>query len=102
MEIVRQIMQACPSKQGVELHCKRPKLLEKVRKKKRVRVLLDSGSQKSFVTVTSVTEAALKELMKEWLEITTYGQSVKKSGLQSVVSVEIQPVGRGRGVRFEA
>ena len=71
-------------------------------KKKRVRVLFDSRSEKSFVTARVMNEAGLSAIRKEWLEIKTFGGSEAKGGsLRQVVCLE--PVrGERSSVRLEA
>ena len=50
-------------------------------KEKRVRVLFDSGSEKTFVTAHVMNEAGLSAIRKEWLEIKTFGGSGAKGRL---------------------
>ena len=47
-------------------------------KKKRVRVVFDLESEKSFVTARVKNYAGLSAILKEWLEIKTFGGSGKR------------------------
>ena len=68
----------------------------------RVRVLFDSGSHKSFVTVEVARAHNLKVLKKEWLSISTFGRNTTDSGLRDVVLVDLIPVSGGRNLTLEA
>ena len=70
--------------------------------RERVRVLFDSGSQKTFVTAKLVNQAGLPEVRKEWLSICTFGGQEMRGGLKPVVGVNIQPLAGGEGVTLEA
>ena len=50
-------------------------------KKKRVRVVFDLESEKSFVTARVMNQAGLSAIRKELLEIKTFGGSGAKGGL---------------------
>ena len=68
----------------------------------RVRVLFDSGSHKSFVTVEVAHAHNLKVLKKEWLSISTFGRNTTDSGLRDVVLVDLIPVSGGGNLTLEA
>ena len=55
-----------------------------VNKSSRVRVLFDAGSHKSFITTRAVQLAGLREGRKEWIEISTFGQRARDSGMRGV------------------
>ena len=69
---------------------------------KRVRVLFDSGSQKSFVTSRAMNEAKLRVVRDEWLEINTFGGAMKEGKMRKVVDLEIDSIKGGHSVRIEA
>ena len=48
----------------------------------RVRVLFDAGSHKSFITTRAVQFTGLKQERREWIEISTFGQQARDSGLR--------------------
>ena len=65
------------------------------RKSGRVRVLLDSGSQRTFVTVKAAKEFGCEVVREENLSIGTFGQGASGSELRSVVRLDLKPlVGR--------
>ena len=68
----------------------------------KVRVLFDSGSQRSFITSRTVQSAGLVAKRKEWLEISTFGQEGKDRGLKEVFELEIESLDRKRCVKMEA
>ena len=68
----------------------------------RVRVLFDSGSQRSFVTAKAARNHVLGIVRKEWAAINTFGQVVKESGLMEVVQFDIMPLRADRSLRLEA
>lgn len=68
----------------------------------RVRVLFDSGNQRSFVTAKAVRNQGLGIVRKEWVAINTFGQVVKESGLMEVVRFDIMPLRADRSIRLEA
>jgi hypothetical protein len=61
----------------------------------RVRVMFDSGSHKSFVTVDIACMHNLKLLRKEWLSTSTFGRKTTESGLRDVVLIDLIPVSGG-------
>ena len=65
------------------------------RKSRRVRVMLDSGSQRTFVTVKVAKEFGCEVVREENLSIGTFGQGASGSELRSVVRLDLKPlVGR--------
>ena len=71
-------------------------------RKARVRVMFDSGSHRSFVTHTLVSQVGLDSLRKEWIEISTFGHGGTDRGLRDVVQVDLLPLRGGESVRIEA
>ena len=57
----------------------------------RVRVLFDAGSHRSFITSKAVQSAGLPEKRKEWIEICTFGQRTKDTGLKGVHDLHVFP-----------
>ena len=51
-------------------------------RKGRVRVLFDSGSHRSLITVKAASSYDLGIARKEWLSISTFGQRTMESGLE--------------------
>ncbi|XP_046841149.1 uncharacterized protein LOC124435254 [Xenia sp. Carnegie-2017] len=70
--------------------------------KTRVRVLFDSGSQKSFVTCDAKRCAKLNVARREWLEVNTFGGGSNKGRMTEVVQCEVSAVQGGRKIRVEA
>ncbi|XP_046854266.1 uncharacterized protein LOC124447403 [Xenia sp. Carnegie-2017] len=68
----------------------------------RVRVLFDSGSQKSFVTCDAKRCAKLNVARREWLEVNTFGGGSSKGRMTEVVQCEVSAVRGGRKIRVEA
>lgn len=68
----------------------------------RVRVLFDAGSHRSFITTKAVQSAGLSEKGKEWIEISTFGQQTKDSGLKGVYDLQVFPFRGGNGIKIEA
>lgn len=68
----------------------------------RVRVLFDAGSHRSFITTKAVRSAGLSEKGKEWIEISTFGQQTKDSGLKGVYDLQVFPFRGGNGIKIEA
>ena len=66
----------------------------------KVRVLFDCGAYRSFVTKTTKDIAGLNVIRKEWVPITTFGQTEGRPQLMEVVEVNLSPVGRGEIVKF--
>ena len=69
---------------------------------KRVRVLFDSGSQKSFVTSKAMKDAKLHVVRREWLEVNTFGGATKDGKVREVVDFKINSVKGSRSIRLEA
>ncbi|XP_022802638.1 uncharacterized protein LOC111340115 [Stylophora pistillata] len=70
--------------------------------KGRMRVLFESGSQRSFVTAKAARNHGLGIVRKEWVAINTFRQVVKESGLMEVVQFDIMPLRANRSLRLEA
>ena len=69
----------------------------------RARVFFDSGSNKSFVATRLKEQINPKVRRKEWLELTTFGNtSSKKSGLTDVAEFELFSLAGGKGIKVEA
>ena len=68
----------------------------------KVRVLFDCGAHRSFVTKTIKDIAGLNVIRKEWVTITTFGQTEGRPQLMEVVKVNLCPVGRGENVKIQA
>lgn len=68
----------------------------------RVRVLFDAGSHRSFITTKAVQSVGLSEKGKEWIEISTFGQQTKDSGLKGVYDLQVFPFRGGNGIKIEA
>ena len=68
----------------------------------RVRVLFDSGSHKSFITVKAASDYGLEVVRKEWVSINTFGHKAKETGLREVVQFDIMPLQADRALRLEA
>ena len=66
----------------------------------RVRVLFDTGSQRSFVTPRVVSGS--QPIRKETVEISTFGQEGTIKGLKEVFAFELCPVNGGEGTKIEA
>ncbi|XP_028416197.1 uncharacterized protein LOC114539977 [Dendronephthya gigantea] len=71
-------------------------------REKRVRVLFDSGSQKSFVTSRAMNDAKLRVIRNEWLAINTFGTAADKGKSRKVVDFEIVSKRGDRKLRVEA
>ncbi|XP_065056418.1 uncharacterized protein LOC135684709 [Rhopilema esculentum] len=70
--------------------------------KVKVRVLFDSGSQKTFVTPTVVERAKLQVVRKENLGIKAFGSETAKRKLRDVVELDLRAVRGGKRVKVEA
>ena len=68
----------------------------------RVRVLFDAGSHKSFITTRAVQLTGLKHERREWIEISTFGQQARDSGLRGVYEFDVFPLQGGDGIKIEA
>ena len=69
---------------------------------KRVRVLFDSGSQKSFVTSRAMNDAKLHVVRNEWLEVSTFGCATKEGKMREVVDFDINSIKGNSSARLEA
>ena len=58
----------------------------------RVRVLFDSGRDRSFVTAKAALKYELPVERKEWITVSTFGQTGKESGLRKVVRFDKMPL----------
>ena len=72
------------------------------RKSGRVRVLLDSGSQRTFVTVKAAKACGCEVVRAENLSIGTFGLGASGSELRSVVRLDLKPLYGGEIVSVEA
>ena len=68
----------------------------------RVRVLFDAGSHRSFITSKAVQSAGLQVERQEWIEVCTFGEQTKESGLKGVYDLQVCPFQGGDGVKIEA
>ena len=55
-------------------------------------VLFDAGSHKSLITTRTVQLAGLLEGKKKWIEISTFGQQARDSGLRGVYKFDVFPL----------
>ena len=69
---------------------------------KRVRVLFDSGSQKSFVTSKAMKDAKLHVVRSEWLEVNKFGGATNDGKMREVVDFKINSVKGNRSIQLEA
>ncbi|CAB3977651.1 E3 ubiquitin- ligase DZIP3 [Paramuricea clavata] len=67
----------------------------------RVRVMFDSGSQRSFVTGKVAQKAGVPAKRKEWVEIRTFGQEKVEGKLREVFELSVAPVQGGESVSIE-
>jgi hypothetical protein len=67
----------------------------------RVRVMFDSGSQRSFVTGKVAQKAGVPVKRKEWVEIRTFGQEKVEGKLREVFELRVAPVQGGESVNIE-
>ena len=68
----------------------------------RVRVLFDSGSNKTFLTAKAESNCGLENVRKEWVTINTFGQNAKESGLRDVIQFDVMPLKAYQTLRLEA
>ena len=68
----------------------------------RVRVLFDAGSHRSFITSKAVWSAGLQVKRHEWIEVCTFGEQTKESGLKGVYDLQVFCFQGGDGVKIEA
>ena len=71
------------------------------KKEEKVRVLFDSGSQKSFVTAKTVSKLGLNYVRKENLGIRAFGSNETDYALREIVNFSISPVNGGESVNVE-
>jgi len=61
-------------------------------------VLFDAGSHRSFITSKAVQSAGLKVKRQEWIEVCTFGEQMKESGLRGMYDLQVFPFqGGGMG-----
>ena len=70
--------------------------------KRRVRILFDTGSHKSFITARAATSLGLQPLRKEWVALNTFGRKAVGSNLSEVMHVDLAPMGGGKISSLEA
>ena len=70
--------------------------------KRRVRILFDTGSHKSFITARAAASLGLQPLRKEWVALNTFGRKAVGSNLSEVMHVDLAPVGGGKISSLEA
>lgn len=68
----------------------------------RVRVLFDAGSHRSFITSKAVRSARLQVKRKEWIEVCTFGEQTKESGLKGICDLQVFPFQGSDGVKIKA
>ena len=64
-------------------------------------MLFDAGSHKSFITTRAVQLAGLREGRKEWIEISTFGQHARDSGMRGVYEFHVFLLQGGVGLRLK-
>ena len=57
----------------------------------RVRLLFDAGSHPSFISSKAVRSAGLQVKRREWIEVCTFGEQTKESGLKGVYEFQVFP-----------
>lgn len=67
----------------------------------RVRVLFDAGSHRSFITSKAVRSTGLQVKRQQWIEVCTFGEQTKESGLKGVYDLQVFPFQGGDGVKIE-
>jgi len=68
----------------------------------RVRVLLDAGSHRSFITTRAVKMTGVPIKGEEWIKISTFSQRTKDCGLRAVYELGMFPLQGGDGIKIEA
>ena len=68
----------------------------------KVRVLFDSGSQKSFITVKAVKRLGLQAVRRERLGIKAFGRSEAEIEMRDVIQFSLGPLHGKKKVRIEA
>ena len=63
------------------------------RSKRRVRILFDTGSHKSFITARAAASLELQPLRKDWVALNTFGRKAVGSNLSEVMHVDLALVG---------
>lgn len=64
-------------------------------------MLFDPGSHRSFITSNSVQSTGLQVKRQEWIEVCTFGEQTKESGLKGVYHLQVFPFQGGDGVKIE-
>lgn len=72
------------------------------KKESRVRVLFDTGSQKSFITEGAVRKHRLRPVRKEELGIKVFGSTEADVAERDIVKLSLSPVNGGKKVFIEA
>ena len=92
---------SAPDERGVALQTALARVRD--RKESKVRVLFDSGSQKTFISAKVAEKLALKPLREESLGIKTFGQSEPEIKKRAVYELSLEPLSdSGKSVRVEA
>ena len=60
---------------------------------RKVRVLFDAGSHRSFVTARVAQHAELRVIRQDWLGISTFGQTSRDMQLRDVVHMKVSALG---------
>ena len=68
----------------------------------RCRVMLDSGSQRSFVTTAIAKLLGGKPMEKEWMRINGFGVTEPKGKLCNILELCVSPVNGGESVKTNA
>ena len=68
----------------------------------KARVLFDSGSHRSFVTASIVSNLGLRRVRRELLGVSTLGRRAEEAKLTDIVEIELRPLGGGSGLKLEA
>lgn len=71
------------------------------KKRLKVRVLFNTGRQRSFITSRVVKFRAIEKSRHEWVVTSTFDLQVKEGGLKAVHKLELFPVCDGDGVEVE-
>ena len=69
---------------------------------RKVRVLFDAGSHRSFVTARVAQHAQLSVIRQDWLGISTFGQTSRDMQLRDVVQMKVSAVGGQKVIEIEA
>ena len=69
---------------------------------RKVRVLFDAGSHRSFVTARVAQHAQLRVIRQDWLGISTFGQTSRDMQLRDVVHMKVSALGGQKVIEIEA